>query len=73
MVVRSVGRGDVDFGAIMVALHDLRYAGPLSIEWEDARMDRVFGATESAAYTRKLDFPASDVVFDAAFAKAEEA
>ena len=66
---RSVGRGDVDFEAIIVALHDISYAGPLSIEWEDARMDRVFGATESAAYTRKLDFPASDVVFDAAFAK----
>ncbi|WP_161882984.1 sugar phosphate isomerase/epimerase family protein [Deinococcus alpinitundrae] len=68
---RSVGRGDVNFEAIIVALHDIKYAGPLSIEWEDARMDRVFGATESAAYTRKLDFPASDVVFDAAFAKDE--
>ncbi len=55
-----------------MALHDIGYAGPLSVEWEDARMDRVFGATESAAYTRGLDFPASDVVFDAAFAKATE-
>ncbi len=68
---RTVGRGDVNFDAIIVALHDLRYAGPLSIEWEDARMDRVFGAAESAAYIRKLDFPASEVAFDAAFAKSE--
>lgn len=68
---RSVGRGDVNFEDIIVALHDIGYSGPLSIEWEDARMDRVAGATESAAYTRRLDFPASDVVFDAAFAKEE--
>ncbi|MGY2893884.1 sugar phosphate isomerase/epimerase family protein [Deinococcus sp. UYEF24] len=66
---RSVGRGDVRFEDIMVALNDVGYAGPLSIEWEDARMDRVFGATESAAFVRRLDFPASAVAFDAAFAK----
>jgi hypothetical protein len=32
-------------------------------------MDRVHGATESAAYVRRLDFPASAVAFDAAFDK----
>ncbi|WP_412028367.1 sugar phosphate isomerase/epimerase family protein [Deinococcus yunweiensis] len=66
---RSVGRGDIKFEDIIVALNDIGYAGPLSIEWEDSRMDRVHGATESAAYTRKLDFPGSNVAFDAAFAK----
>jgi sugar phosphate isomerase/epimerase len=66
---RSVGRGDIRFEDVIVALNDIGYDGPLSIEWEDGRMDRVHGATESAAYVRRLDFPASAVAFDAAFDK----
>lgn len=66
---RSLGRGQVDFEAIIVALNDIAYRGPLSVEWEDARMDRVHGATESAAFCRRLDFKPSDVIFDAAFEK----
>jgi sugar phosphate isomerase/epimerase len=64
---RSVGRGDVRFQDVIAALGDIRYAGPLSVEWEDVRMDRVHGAAESAAFVRALDFPASDRAFDAAF------
>ncbi|HSD39037.1 MAG TPA: sugar phosphate isomerase/epimerase family protein [Rhodocyclaceae bacterium] len=64
---RSVGRGMVDFEAIIVALNDIRYAGPLSVEWEDSRMDRVHGATESAAFCRRLDFEPSTRAFDASF------
>jgi sugar phosphate isomerase/epimerase len=64
---RSVGRGDVDFEEIIVALNDIGYDGPLSVEWEDARMDRVHGATESAAFCRSLDFAPSARAFDAAF------
>lgn len=64
---RSVGRGMIDFEAIIVALNDMGYAGPLSVEWEDSRMDRVHGATESAAFCRKLDFPPAAGAFDAAF------
>ncbi len=66
---RSVGRGDINFEEIIVALNDIGYAGPLSIEWEDSRMDRVHGATESAAYTKKLDFKSSSRAFDSAFEK----
>jgi sugar phosphate isomerase/epimerase len=66
---RSVGRGDVKFEDIIVALNDVGYQGPLSVEWEDIRMDRIHGATESAAYVRKLDFPPSALAFDAAFDK----
>ncbi len=66
---RSVGRGDVDFEEIVVALNDIGYEGPLSIEWEDARMDRVHGATESASFTRSLDFAPAGGAFDAAFAR----
>lgn len=70
---RSVGRGMIDFEALIVALNDIGYDGPLSVEWEDSRMDRVHGATESAAFCKRLDFkPAAgafDAAFDAAFAK----
>ena len=68
---RSVGRGDIDFEEIIVALNDIGYAGPLSIEWEDSRMDRVHGGTESASFTRTIDFAPSDLAFDAAFAGEE--
>jgi len=66
---RSVGRGMIDFEAIIVALNDIRYDGPLSVEWEDSRMDRVHGATESAAYCKRLDFKPSARAFDASFEK----
>jgi sugar phosphate isomerase/epimerase len=69
---RSVGRGDVRFEDIIVALNDVGYGGPLSIEWEDSRMDRVHGATESAAYVKRLDFAPSNVAFDAAFDRDEQ-
>ncbi len=66
---RSVGRGDIDFEPIIVALNDIGYAGPLSVEWEDSRMDREHGATEACEFVRALDFPRSDVAFDAHFDK----
>jgi len=67
---RSVGRGMIDFESIIVALNDIGYAGPLSVEWEDSRMDRVHGATESAAFCKHLDFKPAAGAFDAVFAKA---
>jgi len=66
---RSPGRGDIDFEEIIVALNDIRYRGPLSVEWEDGRMDRVHGATEACEFVRKLDFTPNAAAFDAAFAK----
>jgi sugar phosphate isomerase/epimerase len=66
---RSLGRGDIRFEDIIVALNDVGYRGPLSVEWEDIRMDRVHGATEAAAFVHQLDFPRSAVAFDAAFDK----
>lgn len=64
---RSPGHGDVKFEDVVVALNDVGYRGPLSVEWEDTRMDREHGATEAAAFVRKLDFPPSTATFDAAF------
>jgi len=63
------GRGKIDFEAMIRLLNHAGYQGPLTVEWEDPMMDREFGATEAAAFTRKLDFPQSDVAFDAAFAE----
>ncbi len=64
---RSVGRGDVNFEEVIVALNDIHYRGPLSVEWEDGRMDRFAGATESCAFTKKVDFETNTAAFDAAF------
>ena len=66
---RSVGRGDINFEEIIVALNDVNYQGPLSVEWEDIRMDREHGAAESCAFLRQLDFARSTIAFDAAFDK----
>lgn len=54
---RSIGRGDVDFAAIVRALNHIGYSGPLSVEWEDNGMEREFGAAESCAYVKRLQFP----------------
>ena len=49
------------------ALNRTGYDGPLSVEWEDAGMDREHGAAEACGFVRKLAFPPSDTAFDAAF------
>lgn len=66
---RSPGRGRVDFESLVRALNHAGYAGPLTVEWEDPMMDREHGAREAAAFTRELDFPQSDLAFDAAFSE----
>lgn len=64
---RSLGRGSVDFEEIIRSLNRIGYDGPLSIEWEDAGMDREHGAEEACDFLRSMDFPPSEVAFDAAF------
>ena len=64
---RSLGHGDINFEEVIVALNDVKYAGPLSVEWEDSRMDREHGATEAAAFVKRLDFAPSAIAFDAQF------
>jgi len=66
---RSLGRGQVNFEEIIRTLNTINYAGPLSVEWEDAAMDREFGAPEACRYVRDLDFPKSARVFDEAFSE----
>ncbi len=66
---RSPGRGGVKFEEIIRALNVLSYDGPLSVEWEDALMNREAGAAEACRFVRALDFPKSDRVFDEALRK----
>ncbi len=66
---RSIGHGDINFEEIVVALNDVGYQGPLSIEWEDSRMDREHGAAEAGQFIKKADFKPSQVAFDSAFEK----
>ncbi len=66
---RSLGHGDINFEEIIVALNDVGYKGPLSVEWEDSRMDREHGAKEACEFIKKAEFKSSQVAFDAAFAK----
>jgi len=69
---KSMGRGNINFEKIIRALNDIEYTGPLSVEWEDGAMDREAGATESAAFVKRVDFPASNIVFDAQFDKEKQ-
>lgn len=66
----SPGHGDVDFEAIFRALNRIGYQGPLSIEWEDAGMDREWGAQDALSFVKRTDFAQSQQVFDEAFKRA---
>ncbi|WP_326761680.1 sugar phosphate isomerase/epimerase [Streptomyces phaeochromogenes] len=63
----STGHGDVRWEDAFRTLRAIGYAGPISIEWEDAGMDRLRGAAEAVKFVRSLlwDLPTSR--FDAAF------
>ena len=64
---RSLGRGQVNFEEIIRTLNEINYRGPLSVEWEDAAMDRETGAKESVDFVKQIDFEPSERVFDEAF------
>jgi len=63
----STGHGDVPWEACFRMLNSIGYSGPISIEWEDAGMDRLVGAPEALEMVRRLAFEAPDTAFDAAF------
>ena len=63
----STGRGDVPWEDAFRALAAIGYAGPISIEWEDAGMDRLHGAAEAVTYVRSLLWQLPEQSFDAAF------
>ncbi|RAY14542.1 sugar phosphate isomerase/epimerase [Actinomadura craniellae] len=64
----STGRGDVPWEDCFRAINTIGYTGPISIEWEDAGMDRLQGAPEALSFVRALNAiepPAA--AFDSAF------
>jgi sugar phosphate isomerase/epimerase len=63
----SPGHGDVDFESVIRSLNRIGYDGPLSIEWEDAGMEREWGAQDALAFVRRADFAPAAQAFDAAF------
>ena len=64
----STGHGDVPWEDCFRALNTIGYAGPISIEWEDAGMDRLVGAPAALEFVRGLAFDPPAASFDAAFA-----
>jgi sugar phosphate isomerase/epimerase len=68
----STGHGDTRWEDIFRMLNHIGYAGPISIEWEDAGMDRLDGAPEALDFIRSMNgIRPSDASFDAAFATKE--
>ena len=66
----STGHGDVAWEPVFRMLNSIEYAGPISVEWEDAGMDRLVGAPEALAFVRglaRIEPPAAS--FDAAFSQ----
>jgi sugar phosphate isomerase/epimerase len=63
----STGHGDVPWETAFRALNSIDYKGPISVEWEDAGMDRLRGAEEAVGFIRSLAFDPPTVSFDAAF------
>ena len=64
----SVGHGDVPWEACFRMLNVIGYSGPISVEWEDAGMDRLIGGPESLEFIRKMcAIEPSAASFDAAF------
>ncbi|WP_141577800.1 sugar phosphate isomerase/epimerase [Actinomadura sp. WMMA1423] len=64
----STGRGDVPWEDVFRALNAIGYAGPISVEWEDAGMDRLQGAPEALEFVRGLNaMELSTSSFDSAF------
>lgn len=67
----STGHGDIHWEDAFRALGSIGYAGPISIEWEDAGMDRLHGAAEAVTRIRSLLWKRPDASFDAAFSQQE--
>ncbi|MGC4153401.1 MAG: sugar phosphate isomerase/epimerase family protein [Propionicimonas sp.] len=63
----SVGHGDVPWERCFRNLNFIGYTGPISVEWEDAGMDRLRGAPEALAFVKSQLWEPPAAAFDAAF------
>ncbi|HKJ55113.1 MAG TPA: sugar phosphate isomerase/epimerase family protein [Nitriliruptoraceae bacterium] len=65
----STGHGDVPWEAVIRMLNSIGYDGPISVEWEDAGMDRELGGPDAQEFMRKVvAIEPSETSFDTAFA-----
>jgi sugar phosphate isomerase/epimerase len=53
---RSPGHGGIDWEAIIRALNEIGYDGPLAVAWKDSGMDRDYGAEDACRFVKRLDF-----------------
>jgi sugar phosphate isomerase/epimerase len=53
---RSPGHGGIDWEAIIRALNEIGYDGPLAVEWQDGGMDRDYGAEDACKFVKRVDF-----------------
>ncbi|GAB3598629.1 sugar phosphate isomerase/epimerase family protein [Microbacterium tumbae] len=67
----STGHGDVPWEDCFRTLRAIGYDGPISIEWEDAGMDRLRGAPDALEFVRSMLWEAPAASFDAAFSVQE--
>lgn len=63
----STGHGDVPWEDSFRALRAIGYSGPISVEWEDAGMERFRGAAEAVEFVRSQLWPLPSTRFDDAF------
>lgn len=69
----SLGHGNVDFDGIIRELNQIGYKGPLSVEWEDSGMERMFGIEQAFNFTKSINFEPSNMSFDSSLkAKQDE-
>jgi sugar phosphate isomerase/epimerase len=53
---RAPGRGGIDWEAVIRALNEIGYEGPLTVEFKDAAVEREFGAEEACQFVKRLEF-----------------
>jgi sugar phosphate isomerase/epimerase len=68
----STGHGDVDRESCFHVINAIGYVGQISIEWEDAGMDRLVVAAEPEQFVRRHVFDPQAASFDAAFARSAQ-
>jgi sugar phosphate isomerase/epimerase len=67
---RAPGHGGVDWEAVIRALNELGYEGPLSVEYKDSGIQRDYGAEEACKFVKRLDFEPARPGGDQAFGQA---
>jgi sugar phosphate isomerase/epimerase len=67
---RSPGHGGIDWEAVIRALNDIGYDGPLAVSWRDAGMARDYGAEDACKFVKRLDFEPAKRLDGGAFQEA---